>query len=71
VQQSAESEVAARKQAIRESVWQRLDADNISTFPRPVRGRIPNVRNADSAAERLAQTPEWVVSQDGCKSTGC
>jgi 5-formyltetrahydrofolate cyclo-ligase len=24
-----------------------------------VRGRIPNVRNADAAAERLTQTPEW------------
>jgi len=31
----------------------------MSTFPRPVRGRIPNVRLADAAAERLAQTPEW------------
>jgi 5-formyltetrahydrofolate cyclo-ligase len=36
-----------------------LDALKISTFPRPVRGRIPNVRDADKAAERLAQTPEW------------
>ncbi len=24
-----------------------------------MRGRIPNVRDADAAAERLAQTPEW------------
>jgi 5-formyltetrahydrofolate cyclo-ligase len=36
-----------------------LDALQISTFPRPVRGRIPNVRDADAAAERLSQTPEW------------
>ncbi|HEX2186742.1 MAG TPA: 5-formyltetrahydrofolate cyclo-ligase [Chloroflexota bacterium] len=49
----------ARKQEIRESVWARLDAEGLSTFPRPVRGRIPNVRGADAAAERLAQTPEW------------
>ena len=49
----------SRKQQIRETVWRRLDAEGISTFPRPVRGRIPNVRDADAAAERLAQTPEW------------
>jgi 5-formyltetrahydrofolate cyclo-ligase len=44
---------------VREGVWQKLDALGISTFPRPVRGRIPNVQNADAAAERLAATPEW------------
>jgi 5-formyltetrahydrofolate cyclo-ligase len=44
---------------IREDVWRKLDALGISTFPRPVRGRIPNVKDADAAAERLAQTPEW------------
>jgi 5-formyltetrahydrofolate cyclo-ligase len=44
---------------VREGVWRELDARGISTFPRPVRGRIPNVRDADAAAERLSQTPEW------------
>jgi 5-formyltetrahydrofolate cyclo-ligase len=48
-----------RKQAIRETVWVRLDRDGIGTFPRPVHGRIPNVKDADAAAERLAETPEW------------
>jgi 5-formyltetrahydrofolate cyclo-ligase len=48
-----------RKQAQRETVWARLDRDGISTFPRPVHGRIPNVKDADAAAERLAHTPEW------------
>jgi 5-formyltetrahydrofolate cyclo-ligase len=28
-----------------------------------VRGRIPNVRGADQAAERLAQTPEWQAAR--------
>ncbi len=50
---------AERKQAVREDVWRELDTRGISTFPRPVRGRIPNVRDADAAAERLSQTPEW------------
>jgi 5-formyltetrahydrofolate cyclo-ligase len=49
-----------RKQAIRETVWTRLDGQGISTFPRPVHSRIPNVKGADAAAERLAETPEWV-----------
>jgi 5-formyltetrahydrofolate cyclo-ligase len=52
-------QAAERKQAIRLEVWRRLDAEGISTFPRPVRGRIPNVKGADQAAERLAHTPEW------------
>ena len=59
----AERSFAEQKQAIREQVWRRLDAEGISTFPRPVRGRIPNVRGADAAAERLAQTPEWRAAQ--------
>jgi 5-formyltetrahydrofolate cyclo-ligase len=53
------TDAAARKNRIREATWQRLDAEQISTFPRPVHGRIPNVRDADAAAERLSQTPEW------------
>ena len=50
---------AEHKQRVRERIWKLLDSEGISTFPRPVRGRIPNVRGADAAAERLAQTPEW------------
>jgi 5-formyltetrahydrofolate cyclo-ligase len=56
-------DVAAHKQRIREAVWSRLDALGISTFPRPVRGRIPNVRDADAAAEQLAGTPEWQAAR--------
>jgi 5-formyltetrahydrofolate cyclo-ligase len=52
-------DAAAEKQRLREAVWRRLDTEGISTFPRPVRGRIPNVRDADAAAEQLARTPEW------------
>lgn len=50
---------ADTKQRIREAVWRLLDNQEISTFPRPVRGRIPNVRDADAAAAQLAATPEW------------
>jgi 5-formyltetrahydrofolate cyclo-ligase len=51
--------IGERKQAIRVETWSRLDREGISTFPRPVRGRIPNVRGADAAAARLAERPEW------------
>jgi 5-formyltetrahydrofolate cyclo-ligase len=54
---------AQEKQAIRLMVWRKLDAQGISTFPRPVHGRIPNVRGADAAAERLARTPEWLAAR--------
>jgi 5-formyltetrahydrofolate cyclo-ligase len=54
---------AEEKQAVRLAIWQRLDAEGISTFPRPVRGRIPNVKGADAAAERLAHTPEWQAAR--------
>jgi 5-formyltetrahydrofolate cyclo-ligase len=56
-------DAAETKQLIREGVWRKLDALGVSTFPRPVRGRIPNVKDADAAAERLAQTPEWRAAQ--------
>ena len=48
-----------QKQARREAVWAQLDREGISTVPRPVRGRIPNVKDAAVAARRLAETPEW------------
>lgn len=55
--------IAAEKQAIRLAVWHKLDAEGFSTFPRPVKGRIPNVKGADAAAERLAQTAEWQAAR--------
>ena len=55
--------IAEDKQAIRLAVWHKLDAEGISTFPRPVRGRIPNVKGADAAAERLSQTAEWQAAR--------
>jgi len=47
---------AARKQAIRERVWARLDAEGLAAFPRPIVGRIPNFRGAEQATARLAAT---------------
>ncbi|HEY7067304.1 MAG TPA: 5-formyltetrahydrofolate cyclo-ligase [Chloroflexota bacterium] len=52
----AGSAAAARKRAIREAVWARLDAEGLAAFPRPITGRIPNFRGAQQAAARLAAT---------------
>ena len=47
------------KQAIRESVWDALEAEGVARFPFPPHGRIPNFDGAKEAAERLADLPEW------------
>jgi 5-formyltetrahydrofolate cyclo-ligase len=47
------------KQAIRERVWDTLEAEGIARFPFPPHGRIPNFDGAKEAAERLATRPEW------------
>jgi 5-formyltetrahydrofolate cyclo-ligase len=48
----------ARKQAIRERVWRRLEEGGAARFP-GAWGRIPNFTGAEAAAERLAATPAW------------
>ncbi|WP_324758960.1 5-formyltetrahydrofolate cyclo-ligase [Haloarcula montana] len=51
------------KQAIRERVWDALEAEGIARFPFPPHGRIPNVASADGAAERLAETAVWTDAE--------
>jgi 5-formyltetrahydrofolate cyclo-ligase len=46
------------KEAVRERVWARLEAERAARFP-GAQGRIPNFVGAERAAERLAATPEW------------
>ena len=46
------------KQALRETVWARLQAEGAALFP-GARGRIPNFRGAAAAADLLAGTQEW------------
>ncbi|MFB6173803.1 MAG: 5-formyltetrahydrofolate cyclo-ligase [Halobacteriales archaeon] len=47
------------KQALRERVWDGLEAAGIARFPFPPHGRIPNFAGAGEAADRLADTDEW------------
>jgi 5-formyltetrahydrofolate cyclo-ligase len=46
------------KRDVRERVWQRLEDEGAGRFP-GARGRIPNFKGAEAAAERLAELPEW------------
>ena len=46
------------KQDVRERVWQVLQDEGAARFP-GARGRIPNFKGTEVAAERLAQLPEW------------
>jgi 5-formyltetrahydrofolate cyclo-ligase len=46
------------KQEIRERVWELLQREGAARFP-GARGRIPNFRGAETAAERLAELSEW------------
>lgn len=45
------------KQAAREHVWDRLEAEGEAAFPFPPHGRIPNFKAARRAAERLLDAP--------------
>jgi 5-formyltetrahydrofolate cyclo-ligase len=47
-----------QKQQARERVWALLEREGAARFP-GARGRIPNFRGAEAAAERLAGAPEW------------
>lgn len=46
-----------RKQAVRDRIWHSLEAEGIAVGP--AKSNIPNFIGADTAAWRLAQTPEW------------
>ena len=47
------------KQEIRKIIWDLFEEKNISTFPRPVHGRIPNFIGANVAAEKLNELSIW------------
>jgi 5-formyltetrahydrofolate cyclo-ligase len=47
------------KQALRERVWDDLEASGEARFPFPPHDRIPNFAGAKEAAERLAGTEAW------------
>jgi 5-formyltetrahydrofolate cyclo-ligase len=50
------------KQHVRERIWRMLEEQGAARFP-GARGRIPNFRGAEAAAERLAELPEWQAAR--------
>jgi 5-formyltetrahydrofolate cyclo-ligase len=50
------------KHDVRERVWQLLQDEGAARFP-GARGRIPNFKGAEAAAERLAELPEWQAAE--------
>lgn len=47
------------KKRIREAVWRILEERRVATFPLPVKGRIPNFKGAEEAAELLCRSREY------------
>jgi len=47
------------KKEIRQIIWDLLEEKNVTTFPRPVHGRIPNFIGANVAAEKLDELIVW------------
>jgi 5-formyltetrahydrofolate cyclo-ligase len=43
---------------VRQRAWAMLEREGVARFP-GARGRIPNFRGAEEAAQRLAERPEW------------
>ena len=51
--------ISSKKQLLRERIWREMERSGIAVFPLPCRGRIPNFKGAEAAAERLRQLEEW------------
>jgi 5-formyltetrahydrofolate cyclo-ligase len=49
------------KDQVRKRIWRLLEDEGATRFP-GARGRIPNFRGAEAAAERLAELPEWAAA---------
>ena len=51
------------KDAIRQAVWDGLEASGEARFPFPPHDRIPNFAGADGAANRLQETDAWTEAE--------
>ena len=48
------------KNFIRQRIWERLEKENLATFPKPCYGRIPNFFGSKKACERLVELKEFI-----------
>lgn len=53
----------SNKDAAREAVWDRLQAERLARFPFPPHGRIPNFSGAEQAARRLFELLPWKTAK--------
>lgn len=51
------------KARLRREVWDRLQSEGVARFPFPPHDRIPNFEGALEAAQRLAETPEFLSAK--------
>ncbi len=51
--------IREEKTRLRRLIWDLMERRNISRFPRPVHGRIPNFVGAEEAAKRALSLNEW------------
>ena len=47
------------KKEIREKIWDYIDKHDLVEFPKPVADRIPNIKGAEKAGERLLEVKEF------------
>lgn len=47
------------KDAIRKMIWDLMEEKDITLFPRPVHGRIPNFKGADVVAKKVDDLDAW------------
>lgn len=51
------------KEEIRNFVWNKMERENIASFPRPVFGRIPNFVGSDKACEKIKELNEFKIAK--------
>lgn len=51
--------LSSKKQVLREKIWRDMERSRIAVFPFPCRGRIPNFKGAEAAAQQLRRLAEW------------
>lgn len=58
-----QSEAPVTKQTFRKKVWIYLEKNRLSSYPRPVYGRVPNFKEAEKAASQLLHLDAFKFAQ--------
>lgn len=51
------------KEEIRNFVWDKMERENVASFPRPVFGRIPNFVGSDKVCEKIKELNEFKIAK--------